>query len=430
MNTENLLIKNARIINPATETDIVGTIIVKNGVIDSILAGEDADTACCENTRLIDAEGLIAAPGLVDIHVHFRDPGQTHKEDIETGAAAAAKGGFTSVIMMANTVPAVDCAEILEQVLKKASKQPIHVYATSAVTKGLKGSELADFQEMADNGAAGFTDDGIPIMDEKLLREAMEKAALLDMPISLHEEDPALIINSGVNAGEAAEKMGIGGAPREAEYTLIDRDIRIGIETGARLNIQHISSKEGVELVREARKNHPNIHAEATPHHFTLTQDAVAKYGTLAKMNPPVREESDRMAVIEGLKDGTIEYIATDHAPHAKEEKDREFTKAPSGITGLETSLALGITELVEKKYLTMMQLLEKMTINPAKLYGINAGDISKGKPADIVIIDPNEKWEVSDFASRSANTPFKGWTLTGKVKYTIAGGNIAYEDK
>lgn len=430
------IIKNVHIINPIGKISQKGSILIEDGVIAKIaLSDSDCEKPeslcdCSGELTIIEADNLVASPGLVDIHVHFRDPGQTHKEDIETGAKAAAAGGFTSVIMMANTVPSVDNSETLEYVIDKAGQQGIHVYATAAVTKGLKGSELTDFAELWKIGAVGFTDDGIPLMDEGLLKEAMYRAKELDAPISLHEEDPKLIGNSGVNAGEIATKMGLEGASREAEYTLIGRDINIGIETGAKLNIQHISTAEGVNLVREARKEHKNIHAEATPHHFTLTQEAVLEHGTYAKMNPPVRCESDRMAVIQGLKDGTIEFIATDHAPHSVDEKDREFTKAPSGIIGLETSLALGITELVHKGYLTMDELIEKMSVNPSMLYKIPAGDISEGKIADMVLFDPNEEWTVQSYFSKSVNTPFTGRKLKGKVKYTISSGEIVYRDK
>ena len=430
MNKKKLTIKNARIINPKTNMDMVGDIFIEDGRVAKLIPENERVGDDFPEGEIIDAKGMIAAPGLVDIHVHFRDPGQTYKEDIETGARAAKAGGFTSVIMMANTSPAVDSPEILKEVITKAEAQPINVYASSAVSKGLKGFELVDFDEMAKAGAAGFTDDGIPLMDVKLLTKAMEEASRLKMPISLHEEDPKYIENSGVNAGSVAESLGLAGAKREAEYTLIERDIKLAIKTGAQLDIQHISTKEGVDLVRKARKDHKNIHAEATPHHFTLTEEAVLKYKTLSKMNPPVREEADRQAIIEGLKDGTIEFIATDHAPHSAEEKSREFTKAPSGIIGLETSLALGITELVKKGYLTLSDLIEKMSVNPAVLYKLDAGDISEGKIADIVIFDPNEKWTVNDFYSRSSNSPFVGWTLTGRVKYTICGGMPVYIDK
>lgn len=427
MNTT-LLIKNVHIIDPENGIDKKGNIFVRDGKIEKVILGVDNTFEDCD-ALAIDGAGLYAAPGLIDVHVHFRDPGQTHKEDIATGSRAAAKGGFTSVVMMANTSPCIDNAETMAQVQKKAECQPINVYATSTVTKGLKGCEVSDFRAMAEAGAIGFTDDGIPIMDETLLEKAMAEIAKLDMPISLHEEDPKLIDNPGVNAGEAAKKLGLLGAKREAEYTLIQRDVDAAIRTGVRLNIQHISTKEGVEIIRRARKKHDNIHAEATPHHFSLTQDAIAEHGTLAKMNPPLRETEDRMAIIEGLKDGTIELIATDHAPHAYEEKEQEFTKAPSGIIGLETSLALGITNLVKPGHLSITELIGKMSVNPARLYGMNAGTLTPGQAADIVIFDPNEEWTVDKFESKSSNSPFVGMKLTGKVKYTICSGNVVYKD-
>jgi len=430
-----ILIKNAHIVDPANNISGKGIIYIQDTKIKKIVLSEGDSNLNLDgnvdysDAEIIEATGLVAAPGLVDIHVHFRDPGQTHKEDMDTGVESAAAGGFTSVIMMANTVPAVDNMETLDYLLTKAGGQKIHVYPTASVTKGLKGQQLCDFAELFKAGAVGFTDDGIPIMDEDILRKAMVMASELGAPISLHEEDPKLIGNSGVNAGAVAEKMGLSGAPREAEYTLIDRDINIGIQTGARVNIQHISSREGVELVRRARINNKNIHAEATPHHFSLTEEAVLEFGTLAKMNPPVRREEDRLAVIEGLRDGTIEFIATDHAPHSKEEKSKEFTKAPSGIIGLETSLALGITELVHKGYLSVDSLIEKMSVNPARLYNIEAGNIGEGRCADLVLFDPNEQWTVNDFYSKSSNSPFTNRTLTGKVKYTISSGEVVYHD-
>ena len=285
----------------------------------------------------INAEGLLVAPGLVDVHVHFRDPGFTAKEDINTGAAAAAKGGVTTVVLMANTKPTVDSEETLKYILDKGAKTGIHVTTCANVTMGMQGKQLADMKKLAAAGAVGFTDDGVPLLDAELVRRAMEISAELDMPISFHEEDPKYIENNGVNRGKASEYYGIGGSSREAEIALVERDLKLAEETGACIDIQHISSKEAVELVRQAKKRCSNIHAEATPHHFTLTEDAVIKYGTLAKMNPPLREEEDRQAVIRGLVDGTIDMIATDHAPHTAEEKAKPITEAPSGITGLET---------------------------------------------------------------------------------------------
>ena len=375
----------------------------------------------------INAEGLLVAPGLVDVHVHFRDPGFTAKEDINTGAAAAAKGGVTTVVLMANTKPAVDSEETLHYILDKGAKTGIHVTTCANVTMGMQGKQLTDMKKLATAGAVGFTDDGVPLLDAELVRRAMEISAELDMPISFHEEDPKYIENNGVNRGKASEYYGIGGSAREAEIALVERDLKLAEETGACIDIQHISSKEAVELVRQAKKRCSNIHAEATPHHFTLTEDAVIKYGTLAKMNPPLREEADRQAVIRGLVDGTIDMIATDHAPHSKEEKEKPLTEAPSGITGLETSLALGITSLVKPGHLTLMELMEKMSLNPAKLYKLDCGCLEEGAAADLVIFDENEKWVVDGFASKAANSPFLGAELTGRVRYTICGGKIVY---
>ena len=282
-------------------------------------------------------------------------------------------------------------------------------------------------EALAKAGAVGFTDDGKPLLDAKIARKAMQEAARVHKPISFHEENPAYIQNNGVNAGKASEYFGIGGSDRQAEIDMVRRDLSIALETGAEIVIQHISAAEAVELVRQAKKKSTKIHAEATPHHFTLTEDAVMEHGTMAKMNPPLRSEADRQAIIAGLADGTIDIIATDHAPHSKEEKERSITAAPSGIIGLETSLALGITSLVRKGHLSLMQLLEKMTINPARLYHLDGGKIEKGAPADLVIFDPEAKWIPEFFASMSSNSPFIGWELYGKVKMTVCGGEIVY---
>lgn len=417
-----ILIRNGMVIDPSCHREEKADILVRDGKIEQIMPCGSLDAAGCE---VIDAQGCVVAPGLVDVHVHFRDPGFTYKEDIETGAKAALRGGFTSVVLMANTKPAVDNEETLSYILEKGAKTGIHVYTCATVTKGLKGKELVDMDILLEKGAAGFTDDGIPILDADLLEEAMQKAALLHVPISLHEENPALIINNGVNRGAASRHFGIGGSPREAEIDLIQRDLQIALRTGAVLNVQHISTKEGVELVRQARKQGKNIHAEATPHHFSLTEDAVIKYGTLAKMNPPLREEEDRQAIIKGLQDGTIDLIATDHAPHSKEEKDKPLTEAPSGIIGLETALSLGITNLVDTGKLSLSRLLACMTCNPASMYGLLAGTLAIGAAADIVIFNPEEEWTVGGFASKSSNSPFVGQKLKGVIKYTVVDGKV-----
>ena len=380
-----------------------------------------------EQMERIDATGLVIAPGLVDVHVHFRDPGFTHKEDIHTGAKAAAKGGFTSVVLMANTKPAVDTVETLSYVLGKGQETDIRIYSCANVTKGMKGTELVDMEGLSEAGAAGFTDDGIPLMDEEKLREALRRAAKLGKPVSLHEENPTLITNNGVNAGIAAAHYGIGGSPREAEISMVERDLQIALTEEADLSIQHISTKEAVELVRQAKKRSSHIYAEAAPHHFTLTEEAVIEHGTLAKMNPPLREEADRLAIIEGLKDGTIDMIATDHAPHSTEEKAKPITEAPSGIIGLETSLSLGIRELVDRGYLTMMELIEKMSYAPAKLYHLDAGYVEENGPADLVLFHPKQVWKVENFASKACNSPFVGEQLPGVITHTICAGKIVY---
>jgi dihydroorotase len=425
-----MVIRNGLVIDPANGINTKADILVENGKISKIFMGND----CLQDIKTgdIDATGCIVAPGLVDVHVHFRDPGFTYKEDITSGAQAALAGGFTSVVLMANTKPPVDNKETLEYVIEKGKTTSLKVYTCATVTKGMKGKELTDMEGLLCSGAVGFTDDGIPIMEQELLEQAMTKAAILNVPISLHEENPALITNNGVNRGKASEYFNIGGSPREAEISLIERDLKIALKTGACLNIQHISTKEGVFLVQKAKKdiNGAKIHAEATPHHFSLTEDACIKYGTLAKMNPPLREESDRRAIIEGIKDGTIDIIATDHAPHSMEEKEKPITKAPSGIIGLETALALGITNLTSKNEITIDRLIECMSLNPAKMYGLNAGTLSMGSDADIVIFNPNETYIPKDYVSKSSNTPFTGMELKGKVKYTIVKGKVVYAEK
>lgn len=420
-----MIIKNGTIINPETKETFKADLLIQDGTIRAI------DATCsltATDDEIIDAEGLIVSPGLIDTHVHFRDPGFTYKEDIHTGALASAKGGFTSVICMANTSPTIDSLPVLKDVLERAAKEDINIYQAASVSYGLKGEKLTDMEALKEAGACGFTDDGIPLLDAKFCYEAMEKAAKLDVPISLHEEDPAFITNNGINRGEISEKLGIGGSPAIAEEVLTARDCMMALHTGADLVIQHISSGNSVALVRNAKAMGAHVHAESTPHHFTLNHEAVLKYGTLAKMNPPLRTEKDRLAIIEGLKDGTIDLIATDHAPHSMEEKSKELTLAPSGIIGLETSLSLGITSLVEPGYLTLPELLEKMTINPARLYKLPAGRMDINAPGDLVIFDPNEEWTPEEFASKSCNTPFKGVPLKGKIHYTICGGNIVYK--
>lgn len=420
-----MIIKNGFLIDPASRIERKADIQIKDGVIQKIADQIEAS----DSEEVIDANGLTVAPGLIDTHIHFRDPGFTYKEDLHTGAMAAARGGVTTVICMANTKPTVDNVAVLEDILERAKSEDIRILQAAAVSCGLKGEELTDMKALKDAGACGFTDDGIPLRNASFLYEAMQKVRELDLPISLHEEDPSFIKNNGINHGTVSEKLGIYGSPSIAEESLVARDGMLALSSGAHVVIQHISSGRSVDLVRMYKSMGANIHAEATPHHFTLTDEAVAEHGTLAKMNPPLRSESDRCSIIQGLQDGTIDLIATDHAPHSAEEKSRPITEAPSGIIGLETSLALGITFLVRPKHLGLMELLEKMTVNPARLYRLPYGTIAEGAAADLVLFDPQERWTVQDFASKSSNSPFVGWELYGKVKKTICRGKVVYTD-
>ena len=424
-----ILIKNGRVIDPAKGTDDVMDIVIDGGKIKAM--GHYPENG--EYETVIDASGLTVGPGLIDVHVHFRDPGLTYKEDIGTGAAAAKKGGFTTVVTMANTKPPVDSEETVRYVLEEGKKTGIHVLPAACVSVGMKGQELTDMDALKAAGAVGFTDDGIPLMDQKLVCQAMLKAKELDVPLSFHEEDPAFISENGIHAGEAAKALGIQGSPALAEDALVARDCMLALHTGASVNIQHISSVNSVRMVKLAKELGADVTAEVSPHHFTLTESAVLEHGAMAKMNPPLRTEKDRLGIIEGIKDGSIDMIATDHAPHSAEEKAVEpVWKAPSGIIGLETALALAVTNLVKPGHLTMVQLMEKMSLNPAKLYRFDKGSVAEGADADLVIFDENERWTVTedDIASKSHNTPFIGAELYGRVKYTICGGRIVYEDK
>lgn len=422
-----ILIQNGRVVDSVNQIDDIMDVLIDGKTI--LKVGKKIDLREYDkNIEIIDATGLVVAPGLVDAHVHFRDPGFTYKEDIETGAKAAAKGGFTMVVCMANTKPTVDNIGTLQYIQEKAEKTGIHILQASTITKGLNGDELVDLETMANAGAAGFTDDGIPILDEKILVEAMKRAKELDLPVSLHEEDPLFIVKPGVNQGAVSEKLGYGGASRTAEDVMVARDVILALHTGASVCIQHISSGNSVELVRNAKKLGADVHAEATPHHFTLTEEAVLEYGTLARMNPPLRTEKDRLEIIEGLKDGTIDMIVTDHAPHSAEEKAKPLDQAPSGITGLETSLALGIKSLVQPGHITLMKLMELMSKNPAEFYRMVPASVSEGAVADLVIFGENELWKVEEFASKASNSPFLGWELPGKIHYTICDGKIVYK--
>ena len=376
-----MIIKHGLVVDPASGLSEHMDILVKNGKIARIAPEISEDSE-----EILEAGGLVVGPGLIDTHVHFRDPGFTYKEDIR-------------------------------------------IFQAAAISRSLKGRDEVDMLALKEAGACGFTDDGIPLLNAEFCYQAMKNAAKLNVPISLHEEDPAFIRNNGINHGKVSDALGIYGSPSIAEEALVARDCLLALRSGADVVIQHISSGVSIDLIRTYKKLGAKLHAEATPHHFSLTEDAVLEHGTLAKMNPPLRTENDRQQIIAGLADGTIDLIATDHAPHSTEEKSKPITEAPSGIIGLETSLALGITNLVKPGYLTMIQLLEKMTVNPAKLYHLPYGTIQEGADADFVIFDPDETWIPKEYASKSSNSPFTGEELTGKVKYTICGGNVVYSD-
>lgn len=466
-----LLIKNGYVLDPKTGRDGIYDLLIKEERIIKIqpfIMEFDVPEEDKEDLQTIYADNMMIAPGLVDVHSHFRDPGLTYKEDIITGSKAAAAGGYTTVILMANTKPTVDNPDTLNYILDKATQTNIHVLTCASITKGLKGKELTDMDLLSDMGAVGFTDDGIPLMDEELVVAAMKKAAILGTPLSFHEENPEFITNNGINHGKASDYYNIEGSPRAAEIDMVSRDIDLAEIYDAPIDIQHISTKEAVELLRIKKleiikkKNLTlppattsedvtdisnendyaksgaqiipmdiswkiNIHGEATPHHFSLTEDAVIEYGTLAKMNPPLRTEQDRLAIIRGLKDNTIDIIATDHAPHSPGEKSKAITEAPSGIIGLETALPLAITKLVKAGHLTYMEMLQKLTINPAKMYNLDCGYIAEGGPADLVIFN-DRPHIVGTPVSKSNNSPFIGKELYGEIVYTICDGKIVYQ--
>ena len=418
------LIKNGRVIDPKSQFDALADILIDGQKIVAI--GQDLTR---EDAEIIDATGKIVAPGLIDIHVHFREPGQTHKEDIHTGSLAAARGGFTTVVMMANTNPTVSTVETLTEVLSSASRENIHVKSVATITDKFDGQTLTDFEALLKAGAVGFSDDGIPFTDAGQVRKAMQKAVDFDTILALHEEDPQLTGVLGINDGAVAHQCGVTGAPTVSEYSMVARDAMLALDTKARVHFQHLSAGESVDVVRFAKAMGARITAEVTPQHFSITEDAILTHGTNAKLNPPLRRTSDIEKLIIGLQDGTIDVIATDHAPHTHAEKEQEITKAPSGMTGLETSLSLGLTHLVAPGHLSVMALLEKMTSNPARVLDLDAGYLAENGPADLVIFDADVTREVADdFASKASNSPFVGDQLQGVIAYTICDGEIVYQ--
>ncbi len=419
-----ILIKNGHVIDPANGIDKVCDILVNDGVIAEV--GENTDLDGVE-LSVIDAEGMIVAPGLVDMHVHLREPGQEYKETIETGTRAAVCGGVTSVACMPNTEPVCD-NEVVVKFIKERAKDAgyANVYPVGAISKNLEGQFLAEIGQMVFEGAVAVTDDGKPVTNSALMRRAINYAGMFDIPVISHCEDPDLG-EGDMNDGAVATQMGLKGISPAAEEVMAARDILVAEDIKGRVHIAHISTKGTVELIRQAKKRGVKVTCETCPHYFSLTDESCEGYNTNAKMNPPLRTAEDIKAIKEGLKDGTIDCIVTDHAPHHPDEKNCEFSLAKNGIVGLETSLGLGIKCLVKEGVLTMSQLIEKMSYNPSKVLGIAKGTLTPGHSADIVIFNPDEEWVVhkDELHSKSKNMPFEGFTLYGKPKYVLVGGEV-----
>lgn len=411
---KNLFIRGARVIDPAQSCDRVADVLIDNGRILRIGSNLDAPT----NFEMIDAHNLILTPGWCDMHVHFREPGREDEETIETGCAAATAGGFTAACPMPNTSPAMDKREIVEAVIKKAKATLVEVYPIAAATKGREGKELSEMAELVEAGAVAFSDDGCAIATAELARRAMEYASMFNVPIIEHAEDPTLDEGGAMNEGMFSTRLGLPGMPTIAEDVIVARDILLAGYTGARLHIAHLSSTGALELIRWAKQRGIQVTCEVTPHHFTLADEAVSSYDTNTKMNPPLRSQRDVEAMIAGLQDGTIDVIATDHAPHAIEEKDVEYPAAPFGIIGLETVLGLIITRLVKTNLLSLTEVIAKITIAPRRILNLPPAQIKEGEPANLMIFSPTKTWTVdkTKFYSKSRNTPFEGWELTGKV--------------
>ena len=422
-----ILIKNGRVLNPATGTDEMLDVLVEDGIVKKMekQIREEAE-------RIIDAKGCYVMPGFIDLHVHLRDPGLTHKETIETGCLAAAHGGFTTILAMPNTKPVADCPEVIRYVHEKAKELGIvNVLQVGAVTKGQAGSELSNIEGMIKAGCPAISEDGKSVMNSRLYREAMKIAAKYDIPVLAHCEDINLVDGGVMNADTNAEKLGQRGITNSVEDVIVARDIMLSRDTSAKLHLCHCSTKDSVAMVEKAKEEGLKVTAEVCPHHFTLTSaDIREEEITNYKMNPPLRTKEDVEALKAGLRDDIMDVISTDHAPHSAEEKNAPMEKAPFGIVGLETAACLTYTELVAKGYLTPMQMAAKMSYNPAKVIGIDKGDIAPGKVADIVIFDPNESYTIdkNEFKSMGKNTPFHGYQVTGRVRMTLTGGKVVYE--
>lgn len=418
--SQNTFIKGVHLCNPATAVDGICDIQITDGKIAAIQERLVPEAG----SQIIHGTGLTAFPGLTDIHCHFRDPGWPEKEDIESGCSAALRGGVTTVVCMANTKPVADRPEILRGILEKGDRQVITLLQNSAMTVGLKGQTLVDADAMLAAGACGFSDDGIPIADpavmEQALRTVKERGAIL----SVHEELAQLVLSPGVNQGPVSQALHVGGAGAAAEYAMVERDLQIQKKTGGKLHFQHISTGRSIELIRRAKQNGQSVTAEVTPQHLSLTEEAVLSCGSNAKLNPPLRGEEDRQALLRGVADGTVDVIATDHAPHTAEEKARSLTDAPSGLIGLETSLAICFSTLVSTGLISRLRLAELMCCKGAELYGLKKS-VEPGMAADITLFDERETWVAEHFWSKASNTPYAGKKLCGKVKYVLCNGYI-----
>lgn len=419
------LLKNARILDPASNYDKIGNLLIIGDKISDF--GTNIE---CEDAKIIDCQGKLLTPGLIDIQVHFRDPGQTHKEDLETGSKSAVAGGITTVVCQPNTAPTIDNAQTLEYIsLKSRESAYCNVLAYACVTKGMQGKELADFKTLREKGAVGFTDDGLPVMDANIMRRAFEYSRELDVPIAQHAEDLNLTNKGCINEGKSSLELGVRGIPTASESVIVWRDIDILRSTGGKYHLLHASVASSIDAIRYAKKLGLNATAEACPHHFLLTDEAVLKHGSNAKMNPPLRRETDRQAIIEGLKDDTIDAITTDHAPHDLESKNKPIQDAAFGIVGVETMLALSL-KLYHDGHLTLPQLFAKMTCNPAKIINFDGGQIKKGARADLTLIDLDQEWTIDPqkFHSKSKNSPFVDYKVKGRALKTIIAGKIVFE--
>lgn len=422
-----VLIKNGRVLNPATNTDEVMDILIVDSVIEK-MEKEIKDTA----DKTIEAKGFWVTPGFIDVHVHLRDPGFEYKETIATGTRSAAMGGFTTICCMPNTEPACDSEIMVEYINMKAKRDGVvNVLPIGAITKGQKGEELANIGQMANAGACAVSEDGKSVLSAGLLKTAMKYAKMFHIPVLSHCEDRDLVAGGVMNAGATAQLLGLKGISNDSEEVIVARDIILAASTKSKLHLCHMSTKGSVALIKEAKARGEQITAEACPHHFTLDDTAVMDYDGNTKMNPPLRSKEDVMAIRQALKDNVIEIIATDHAPHSLDEKNCEYEKAAFGIVGMETAFPLGLKVLVGEGWLTPMELIAKMTINPAKMLGIDKGSIEVGKIADIVIVDPNAEYTIdaSKLKSKSKNTPFDGYAVKGKVLYTIVNGTVVVEN-